>query len=41
MYKRRMVTVPKNTIFSQYEETNNVIILSAKDCGTYYEFWII
>jgi len=41
MYKRHMVTVPKDTILSQYEKINNVIVLSAKDCYTHYEFWII
>ncbi len=40
-YNRRLVSVPTGTDVAQYEQANSVIVLSAKDYGTHYEFWII
>ncbi len=38
---RQCVSVPAGTDVSTYELEHKVIVLSAKDCGTHYEFWII
>jgi hypothetical protein len=40
-FKRRLVSVPVGTSVEEYEKQNSVIVLSAKDCGTHYEFWVI
>ena len=40
-YQRELVRVPWGTDVGEYEKANKVIVLSAKDCGTHYEFWVI